>query len=167
MPGEQHEAYLCANVPIMRRNAAALIAPSRDSAPPLPPPSKDLEVVKTASTGAMWAVDAKLAAVRATVAGGHPSTWLPRVLLPPVTGGLCVASVPTRSCSTGQHTTPRSPTPLPPSILSLLADDSDVVTAFCLHEGVTAGVNLSRAAVRMRVSDLRGGRVTGSDGPGA
>ena len=134
MPGEQHEGYLCANVPIMRRNAAALIAPCRDPAPPLPPPSKDLEVVKAAAT-AMWAVDAKLAAVRATVAGGHPSTWLPRVLLPPVTGGLCVASVPTRSCSTGQHTTPRSPTPLPPSILSLLADDSDVVTAFCLHEG--------------------------------
>ena len=71
MPGEQHEGYLCANVPIMRRNAAALIAPCRDPAPPLPPPSKDLEVVKTASTGAMWAVDAKLAAVRATVAGGR------------------------------------------------------------------------------------------------
>ena len=120
VPGEQQEAYLCDKEPVMRRSAAALLARSHNPAPSLPPHPKGLEAVKAAATAAVRAVDAKLAAVRATVAGGR-ATHQPGSGATAAArhGGLCVAPAPTRSCSTGQQTTPLPPTPLPPSCLFL------------------------------------------------
>ena len=109
----------------MRRSAAALLARSRDPAPSLPPPPKGLEAVKAAATAAVQAVDAKLAAVRATVAGG-------RATHQPGSGSAAAdrhGGAMHRSGSDPelQHRTADNAAA---NILSLLADDSDEVAAY-------------------------------------
>ena len=63
---EQQQAFLCSKEPVMRRSAAALLA--RQPAPSSPQP-EGLDAVRAAAAAAMLAVDAKLAAVRASVSG--------------------------------------------------------------------------------------------------
>ena len=114
----------------MRRSAAALLARSRDPAPSLPPPPKGLEAVKAAATAAVQAVDAKLAAVRATVAGG-------RATHQPGSGSAAAASHGGAMHRSGsdpelQHRTADNAAA---NILSLLADDGDEVAASLQSRG--------------------------------
>ena len=130
MLGEQQEAYLCDKEPVMRRSAAALLARSHNPAPSLPPHPKGLEAVKAAATAAVRAVDAKLAAVRATVAGG-------RVTYQPGSGSAAAARHGRTMHRSGsdpelQH---RAAGNAVASILSLLADDGDDVAASLSSRG--------------------------------
>ena len=114
----------------MRRSAAALLARWHDPALSLLSPPKGLEAVKAAATAAVRAVDAKLAAVRASVAGG-------RVTHQPGSGSAAAArhGGAMRRSGSDPELQHRAAANAAASILPLLADDGEEVAASLSSRG--------------------------------